>query len=325
MYIKLYEQWLNENQTTTPNFTQIISKYMDVNNNKMIDRSLNELAQHGALSNDIRIAIKENKVKYSDGLWNNISTPSGVESAINVFKMMFNKMLDRKEPSSYRSKFEEAMFDAIGNDRVTYNFSEKILNSKKVVDLMNSIVKGNKAYADEIGFYFAMFDVACAITNGIYYVSSQIPISMKYANEEGIKFNNLREAFDSKNNKFVKFKDITQKAESLFQKSVQSSRVGYMTPGQGRTISYSVPITDYYLQIDTFKDYVNNFSLSSVQKEAETWLNDSYNSNTLFVPGYIFGILYIGNYYNQIGKSIIERSTSFMQEGGASWYQKLLG
>jgi hypothetical protein len=325
MYIKLYEQWLNENQVPNMGFTKIISKYMDMNYNNILDLSLNDLSQYGAFSNEIREAIKKNKAKYSDNLWNNLNTPSGVENAINVFKMMFNTMLGRKEPSSYRSKFEEAMFDAIGNERLVYNFGEKILKSKKVVDLMNSIVKGNKAYADEIGFYFAMFDVACAITNGIYYVSNQIPISMKYnLRDDGVKFNNLREAFDYKGNKFIDFEDIAYRAEGLFQKSVQSSRVGYMTPGQGRTIAYSVPITDYYLQIDTFKDYVNNFSLSKIQEESQKWLDDTSNSYRS-IPSYIFGILYIGSYYNKIGKSIIERSTSFMQEGGASWYQKLLG
>lgn len=325
MYIKLYEQWLNEAEVAKSNFSTVISRAMD-GNNKKVDNYLNQLSQYGTFSNEIREAIKLNKAKYSDSLWSNIGTMSGVENAINTFKMMFTQMIKGKDISTYRSKFEQAMSDALRTTG-SFQFDDKIMNSSKVVDLMNTIAKGNKKYADEIGFYFAMFDVACAVTNGLYYISSQLPLDMKgnYVQEDSAVFKNVKELADYKLNRTKIYDDIINKAEGQFEKAYSSSRVGYMSVGSsgfGRTLSYSIPTTDYVLQVEKFVDYVNNFSVSNFQREAQSSVNEY---PFWYFPQYAFGVLYIGHYYNSIAMSILERSITFMEQGGATWYQKLLG
>lgn len=324
MYIKLYEQWLNEAEVAKSNFSTVISKAMNKNNQK-VDDYLNKLSQYGIFSNEIREAIKLNKAKYSDSLWSNIGTTSGVENAINTFKMMFTQMIKGKDINNYRSKFEEAMSDALRTTG-SYQFDDKIMNSSKVVDLMNTIAKGNKKYADEIGFYFAMFDVACAVTNGLYYISSQLPLDMKnYVQEDSAVFKNVKELADYGKNSVKKYNDIINLAEGQFEKAYSSSRVGYLSVGSGgfgRTLSYSIPTTDYVLQVEKFVDYVNNFSVANVQREAQSNVNEY---PFWYFPSYTFGVLYIGHYYNSIAMSILERSITFMEQGGATWYQKLLG
>jgi len=324
MYIKLYEQWLNEAEIAKVNFSTVISKAMNKNNQK-VDDYLNKLSQYGLFSTEIREAIKQNKAKYSDPLWSNLGTTSGVDNAINTFKIMFNQMIKGKDISNYRSKFEEAMSAALRTTG-SFQFDDKIMNSSKVVELMNTIAKGNKKYADEVGFYFAMFDVACAVTNGIYYISSQLPLDMKnYVQEDSAVFKNVKELADYSRNPVKKYNDIINLAEGQFEKAYSSSRVGYTTVGGGgfgRTLSYSIPTIDYVLQVEKFVDYVNNFSVANVQREAQSNVNEY---PFWYFPSYTFGVLYIGHYYNSIAMSILERSITFMEQGGATWYQKLLG
>ena len=343
MYIKLYEQWLNEDSPAdilakeilsmkdstrnqikkgTKNFTMTVRKRMDTNNREL-DDLLNKFSQYGNFSAQIREAVKENKAKYSDSLWSNLGTISGVENAINTFKMMFSQAFKDKNINTYRSKFEDAMDTALASSGY-YKFDDEIMNSSKIMELMGAISNGNKKYANEIGFYFAMFDVACAVTNGLYFISGQLPITMKYPLEDGTTFKNLKELANYSGP--LSFKDLVDNGISQFQLSYTTSTPSYFTAGSsghGRTIAYGVKKTEYFTQLEKFNDYVNNFSLANIQKEAQSNVDD-YQLRSVF-PAYAFGIASIGNYYNNVSKSIIERSITFMEQGGGTWYQKLIG
>lgn len=340
MRIKLYEQWLNEAEkiANLNDFTKIIIKKVE-SNNMNVDKRLNELSQYGMFANDIRMAIKENKAKYSDPIWSNIGTSSGVESAISTFKMMFEKLIGKKEVSDYRSKFEQMMNTAIGSAVDRFEFTDKVLNSKNAVDLMNIITKGNKKFADEIGYYFAMFDIACAITNGIYYVSSEFPLQTK-GSEANNPYKTVREAIDGQKYKYKNYSEILSYGEWNFKKSYDTSIPNYVTVGGGgfgRTLVYSVKGSSYALSIDEFKKYLDTFNLNTLKASA----TQNYEKLGVVSPDYeftnggwlskkslpndFFGVLFIGDYFNNIGLSIIKRSFSFMYEGGATWYQKMIG
>ena len=340
MYIKLYEQWLNEaeNITNLNDFTKIIIKKVE-SNNMNVDKRLNELSQYGIFANDIRMAIKENKAKYSDPIWSTIGTASGVESAIRTFKMMFEKLIGKKEVSDYRSKFEQMMNTAIGSAVDRFEFTDKVLNSKNAVDLMNIITKGNKNFADEIGYYFAMFDIACAITNGLYYVSSEFPLQTK-GSEINNPYKTVREAIDGQKFKYTNYSEILSRGEWNFQKSYDKSIPNYVTvggSGLGRTLVYSVKGSSYALSTDEFKKYIDTLNLNTLKASAEqnyenfdTMSPDYESANGSWLskkslPKDFFGVLFIGDYFNNAGLSIIKRSFSFMYEGGATWYQKMIG
>ena len=329
MYIKLYEEWLNEAEIINKNtFDIIISKEMQFNN-KRVDDNLNKLSQYGLFPNEIREAIKQNKSKYSDSLWSNLGTASGVENAINTFKMMFAEMVKSSKNKSFRRNFETVMNLTL-NTSGMFTFDDKLAKSTEAIELVNIIKNGNKKYANEIGFYFAMFDVACAVTNGLYYISGQLPITMGYTLADKVTiFKNIKEIIDQKSNKVKDYKGLITLGRKAFSLPVRTEKTIYHDLGSGISIpavDMSDPVeTHYVYSVENFVEFVNNFSISNLQQQFQIRIDVSYDTLTLPVPGTIFGILYVGNYYNNIGLSILQRAIGFMEQGGANWYQKLIG
>lgn len=345
MYIKLFEEWINEGKkmTTSNDFTKFITKEVQ-SNNMEIDKRLNELAKHGKFANQIRSAIRDKKGKYSDPVWNTIGTLAGVDSAIEKFKDMFDRLTGGKETTDYLSKFEQMMNSAIGSSVDKFEFTDKILNSKNAVSLMNLIKFGNQNFANEIGTYFAMYDLACAITNGFYFTSNQIPLVTK-GSEINNPFKNVREAIDGQSNPFKSFKNLLEQGEQNFKTdyNISHENIRKSKGIWGQNITFHIPLKDYELSIGEFKGYLDVVDLEMLKKVASdkfekygftepgyvTVGNDFEPSNRAWVsrldlPNEFFGILYIGHYYNNIGLSVITRAFNFMEEGGATWYQKKL-
>lgn len=328
MHIKLYEQWLNEAEIVNKNaFDKIISREMQINN-KRVDDYLNKLSQYGLFSNEIRESIKLNKAKYSDSLWSNLGSISGVENAINIFKMMFSEMVKSRKSKSFRRNFETVMNLTL-NTSGMFTFDDKLAKSTEAIELMNIIKNGNKKYANEVGFYFAMFDVACAITNGIYYISGQLPITMTNPLADGVTtFKNVKEVIDYKLNRVKDYGVLTDKGRETFNLPVATEKTIYHDLGSGISIpavDMSDPIEIHYVySVENFVEFVNNFNISYLQQKFQNKVNESDESR-YSLPNDVFGIMYVGNFYNNIGSSILQRAVGFMEQGGASWYQRLIG
>lgn len=328
MHIKLYEQWLNEAEIVNKNaFDKIISREMQINN-KRVDDYLNKLSQYGLFSNEIRESIKLNKAKYSDSLWSNLGSISGVENAINIFKMMFSEMVKSRKSKSFRRNFETVMNLTLNTSGI-FTFDDKLARSTEAIELMNVIKNGNKKYANEVGFYFAMFDVACAITNGIYYISGQLPITMTNPLADGVTtFKNVKEVIDYKLNRVKDYVALTDKGRETFNLPVATEKTIYHDLGSGIVIpavDMADPIEIHYVySVENFVEFVNNFNISYLQQKFQNKVNESDESR-YSLPNDVFGIMYVGNFYNRIGSSILQRAVGFMEQGGASWYQRLIG
>jgi hypothetical protein len=301
-HVKLYESWLNE--AKTGNVPSILDSAL-IQYQSMTDNFLNGLSKYGILSQQIRKSIDVFRNKYlPSNSWKSMNDAPGLSSAIEDFKTLYMEVTE--------GNVNQLPFGKVLSKVHNYHTSDKIWNSPEIIKAAELLKNGDYIIADSVGASIILSQMAIAVTKGLYYYSSKVPVM-------NMEQKTLKGVIDE-----IRHDDIDQllyMGEDFFSITQTRTHTSYMTPGtHGRTIPSGTYREDYRaLETDKITPFVKNLSLDSLlnMAKSETYAFD--------MQKVVFSILFVGSFVGDKTLSNLESALTFMEMGGPTWYNKILG
>lgn len=302
-YVKLFENWLLE--ASGEDIPKILQEGVSKNQKTNRDE-LNKLSKYGKLAEQIISAIDSYRSEYlTTATWKKLATEEGLNEGIENFKTLYKKVTDG---DIYNTPLNKVLKNAF-----KYEFSDKVFSSKETVKAAEVINKGDSNLANSIGASVILAHLGIAITKGLYYYSKNIKLEKPDEKNKTAQdfFNNLG---ISSVDEFAKY------GEEYFGDLVSEIKKLYMTAGtHGRTFAYdSYEVKTLKFQSEKVEPFINSLSLDMIKNKVKK--SDSINGMRV-----LCSILAIGELINESQVAWIGCMNRFMEQGGPSWYQKLLG
>lgn len=325
-HVKLYESWINESASS--NIPKILDSGL-LALQEEFDMYLNDLSMYGNFGSQIRSNISEYRSKYlSSGVWNSLKTKEGIESSLRDFKKLFFEATSAK----YFSQISELTSKAIHSD-----LTDKIWNSTEAVKAATIIKNGDYKLSQSVAAGIIFSQLAIAITKGLYYYSASIPFKVDtssspyvYGNysieikESLEKIKNLQNVLDVVTSSDEKIEEFYMTAERFFQKAVTVTKMTAFQAGtHGRAIPYPREVTEYWTDFDKIEPFIKELSFDKLINDFNQQIssgNDIYYASRSF-----FSLLFYGNRVANSHNNGLNLLSTFMETGGPSWYQKILG
>lgn len=323
-HVKLYESWINESASS--NIPKILDSGL-LALQEEFDMYLNDLSMYGNFGSQIRSSISEYRSKYlSSGVWNSLKTKEGIESSLRDFKKLYSEATSADE----FSKISELTSKAIHSD-----LTDKVWNSTEAVKAATIIKNGDYKLSQSVAAGIIFSQLAIAITKGLYYYSASIPFKVDTSSrayysfssdtrEDLKKIKNLQNVLDEVTSSTEKIEELYEKAERFFQKAVRVTKeTAFQAGTHGRAIPIPTEVTEYWQDFEKIEPYVKELSFDKLINDFNQQISSDfgiyYSSNSLF------SLLFYGNRVaNSLNRGLNLLST-FMETGGPSWYQKILG
>ena len=325
-HIKMYESWLNEAKST------IVPMVLD-NSLKFIqdeyDHALMDLSKFGNIANEIRSFINDYRSQYlSSSLWSSINTKQGLESSLQDFKKLYYDAT--LGYSDTQTPFHMLALKLFNSDT-----SSKIWNSKEVVDAAKMIKMGNPNLSKSIAAGIILSQLSIAITKGLYYYSASIPYNIGKSVERSSfsdydtadrwhAIKTVQGVFDEASSPDIDVNYNLGKAH-FSEWKVVTKIVPFKSGTSGR-VEVNSSNVERYEEVDEFrlnmyniKRYIDTLNLDTITSK------DILDNNLWPVAQSMYSILFVGNYIGWQMQYRIEQFSKFMQKGGPSWYQKIIG
>ena len=302
-YIKLYENWLNEENGSNVPFT------LDKGLKKIqtqFDSQLIDLSSYGALSSQVRSYIDTYRNQYlNSSVWNSIGTEAGLNASLNDFKELYRLSIAGNDTNTPLNKTLSNIFKEDITDKIWY--SKDTVNAAKVIKY------GDDKLASSIAAGIILSQLGIAITKGLYHISGNIPLK---TSDPAIK--NIKNALDSLYKEDIE--ELSEYGGELFSITGYKRKYEYTTPGtHGRTFASDSWLEPYrVVDAEKFSPFLKNLSLDYIKTMAS---NASYATEAV-KP--MYSVLAIGEYVAERVSTGVELSVNFMKSGGPSWYQTIL-
>lgn len=317
-HIKLFESWLNEAKTV--NVPMVLDnglKYIQTE----YDGALKDLSQFGNLAKEIRSYTNDYRSQYlSSGVWSSVNTKQGLESSIQDFKKLYY------EATAGYGETQTAI-RMLAIKLYSSDPASKIWNSKEAVNAAKIIQNGNPNLSKSIAAGIILSQLAFAITKGLYYYSANIPYTV---GEERAGFSDpdvadrwlaikkLKGVFDVATSSDMQ-KNYDLGKDYFSQWKVVTKTVPY-TPGtHGRTMVRKEDVDEFQVNMEKIKPYIDKLSLETIVSK------ENLKQNLWVVADSLYSFLFIGNYIGSQMQSSMEQFSQFMERGGPTWYQKIIG
>lgn len=319
-HIKMYESWLNEAKST------IVPMVLD-NGLKFIqdeyDKALMDLSKFGNLANEIRSFTNEYRSQYlSSSLWNTINTKQGLESSLQDFKKLYYD-------ATVGYSDTQTPFHMLALKLFSSDTSSKIWNSKEVVNAAKMINMGNPNLSKGIAAGIILSQLSIAITKGLYYYSASIPYNIGKSVERSsfkdydtadrwLAIKTLQGVFDEASSPDLDVNYNLGKAH-FSEWNVVTKTTPFKSGTSGRTYYRYEDVDEFELNMYNIKRFIDTLNLDTLTSK------DTLDNNFWTVADSMYSILFVGNYIGWQMQNSIEQFSKFMQKGGPTWYQKIIG
>lgn len=317
MYIKLYEQWLNEAQGVK--LDQILLNGLS-KTKLSANEVLSRLSEYGKIfESQIRRNLDTLRNTYAtQSIWNNLNTKEGIDMAINNFRDLF--FMSYGGSSRYASpltafqvKVDNALEFADGDFFYNITIDNELWRSNEAVELKNIIVNGNEKMAKGIAASIILFDLAVAVTNGLYFMSGSVTLS----SWKGEKNVNLRGLLDTTlTGELSRFENVVNIGEK--SKDFTSLKDVYTRP-YNNSIEGEWKRYDVEYNFDQFIPFVKQMTFDNIIKSTRgggNWVSDE--------PAEFFAPLFVGHYMSNNAIFSMAKAVEFMKAGGPSLLQSTI-
>ncbi len=318
-YIKLYENWLNEAQgISLDSITSSGLRYYK----KGIDDILMKLAK--ANGKAFEIQIRKNLTELRDiyvpnSLWGRLNTREGVEFAIKNFKDLFFISYGGTSANMYGNRYPLTGFTVKVNNALQITEADffsgitidnELWRSKEAVELKNIITNGNNELARGLAASIILLDLAVAITNGVYFISSSLMLKGSSSQTNKTLADMLNMALSN-----PIFKNSSEAYKELVKLGKNSNTFNQLKDVY--THPYNISIKREWKGFATesnymeFIPYVKGLSLNSFVDNIRT-------ESDFFAP------LFVGDYMSNDASYSIDKAVEFMEAGGPSFLQTVV-
>ena len=300
-HIKMYESWLNEASGAN------VPSTLDKGLRKMqtqFDSQLIDLSSYGVLSSQVRSYIDRYRNQYLNStVWDSINTEAGLNKSINDFKELYR--LSGVGNVSPLILTLDNIFKEDITDRIWY--------AKETVKAAEVIKYGDDTIANSLGAGIILAQLGNAITKGLYYISSTIPMQTS-----DTEMKNVKNALDSYSSEDIGVLDGY--GRDFFTILKYRKKTIYTTAGtHGRTFPSGSYLEEYKsLQEEKLNPFVNNLSIDYIKNMAST------ASYPVDVVKSMYSVLFLGVYVTERVSTGLQLAVGFMRKGGPSWYQEIL-
>jgi hypothetical protein len=309
-YVKLFENWLNE--ASDANIPLLLDKAA-MKEQSEVQILLTDLSQYGNLANQVKGAMSSFRSRYLPSeAWQEMNTANGLNKAFESFRELYQIATAGDETHSplyktMKNAFKSGIIDS-------FWYSADIVNAGKVIK------NGDSKIAESLGASIILSQLSIAITKGLYYYSTNIPLKP----EADGKLVTLKSELDSRGtyasiDSEEGLEALKGMGKSYFSTIKTETKQGYMTVGtHGRTIPSGTYEKSYLsLTEERITPFVNNLSFN-------TFVNNLKQTSGYNVPPYAYSILFIGTYVGERSILSLNLASAFMEKGGPSWYNEIL-
>lgn len=309
-YIKLYENWLNEASGT--NIPLLLDKSTSKEQNE-VQILISDLAQYGNLANQVKSAMSSFRSRYlpSDA-WQEMNTASGLNKAFVNFKELYQIATAGDETHSPLYKTMKNAFKSGVIDSFWY--SNDIVNAGKVIK------DGDSKIAESLGASIILSQLSVAITKGLYYYSTNIPLKP----EADGKPVTLKSQLDSTGAyATIDFEEgmesLKGMGKSYFSTIKTDTKQGFMSVGTHGRVIPSGTYEKSYLSLteERITPFVNTLNF-------DTFINNLKETPSYNISDLAYSILFIGTYVGERSILSLNLASAFMEKGGPSWYNEIL-
>lgn len=316
-YIKMYESWLNE--AAPVKLDAILSGGLE--KNKQITNSiLIELSNYGKVfESQIRKNIISLRGKYTpSSLWNNLNSKEGINMAMKNFKDLFfmsygGRGYSNSPLNGFTVKVNNALNLSDGDFFNDIKIDNELWRSKEAVELKNIIVNGDEELAKGLASSIILSDLATAITNGMYYMSSSVTLK-KWKDQENVNLGALLNS--TLTGKFTNYDTLVGlgKESRMFTslKDVYTSTYNPRIPREWKGFE----VEHNY---DQFIPYVKGMSFDYVVSTIE---GGGFGPNQ--PPSEFFAPLFVGSYMTTDANYSMDKAVEFMKSGGPNLLQSAI-
>lgn len=310
-HIKMYESWLNE--ASDANIPLILDKSA-MKEQSGVQIMLSDLSQYGNLANQVKSAMSSFRSRYlPSGAWEEMNTANGLNKAFESFRELYQ--IATAGDVTY-SPLYKTMQNAFKSGIIdTFWYSGDIVNAGKVIK------NGDSKIAEHLGASIILSQLSVAITKGLYYYSTNIPLKP----EADGKLVTLKSELDSRGagatiDSEEGLEALKEMGESYFSTIKTVTKQSYMTVGtHGRTIPSGTYEKSYLsLTEGSITPFVKSLNF-------DTFVNTLKQTKGYDIPPYAYSILFIGTYVGERSILSLNLASSFMEKGGPTWYNKILG
>lgn len=313
-YIKMYENWINE---AAPVKLDAILVGGLTKNKTNTDSILIELSKYGKVfESQIRKNITNLRGKYTpSSLWNSLNSKDGINMAMKNFKDLFfmsygGRGYSNSPLNGFTVKVNNALNLGDGDFFQEIEIDNKLWRSNEAVELKNIIVNGDEELARGLASSIILLDLATAITNGMYFMSSSVTLK-RWKDQENVNLGALLNS--TLTGKFTNYDVIVGlgKESRMFTslKDVYTTTYNPRIPREWK--GYEVEHN-----YDQFIPYVKGMSFDYVVSTIE-----GGGSGPIQPPSEFFAPLFVGNYMATDANYSIDKAVEFMKAGGPNMLQ----
>ena len=309
-YIKLYENWLNEASGT--NIPLLLDKSTSKEQNE-VQILISDLAQYGNLANQVKSAISSFRSRYlpSDA-WQEMNNASGLNKAFVNFKELYQiatagDVLDSPLYKTMKNAFKSGVIDS-------FWYSNDIVNAGKVIK------DGDSKIAESLGASIILSQLSVAITKGLYYYSTNIPLKP----EADGKLITLKSQLDSRGaGATIDYGEGLEALKGMgkqyFSTVKTETKQSFMSVGTHGRVIPSGTYEKSYLSLTEEKitPFVNTLNF-------DTFINNLKETPSYNISDLAYSILFIGTYVGERSILSLNLASAFMEKGGPSWYNEIL-
>ena len=309
-YIKLYENWLNEASGT--NIPLLLDKSTSKEQNE-VQILISDLAQYGNLANQVKSAMSSFRSRYlpSDA-WQEMNTASGLNKAFVNFKELYQiatagDVLDSPLYKTMKNAFKSGVIDS-------FWYSNDIVNAGKVIK------DGDSKIAESLGASIILSQLSVAITKGLYYYSTNIPLKP----EADGKLITLKSQLDSRGaGATIDYGEGLEALKGMgkqyFSTVKTETKQSFMSVGTHGRVIPSGTYEKSYLSLteERITPFVNTLNF-------DTFINNLKETPSYNISDLAYSILFIGTYVGERSILSLNLASAFMEKGGPSWYNEIL-